>query len=1028
MAFVAGGDIWRVAATGGEASLLVSHPADDSRPLYSPDGTRIAFVSTRTGGGDIYVLTLSTGELRRLTFEDGLEQLDAWSRDSEWIYYHSSSQDLSSMNDVFRIRASGGTPIPVAADRYASEFFASPSPDGKTIAINARGIASRQWWRKGHSHLDISEIWLVRPGTPPSYERITDGGAKEIWPMWTPDGKSLFFVSDRTGVENIWRQPLAGTSRQISAFKDGRVLWPSISHDGKWIVFERDFGIWRMETVNGRAVPVAITLRGASAGPAVSHLSQTSGFDEIALSGDGRKMAFTVRGEIFAASAKDGGDAQRVTRTHAQEAQAAWSPDSRKLAYVSDRGGVHHIFIHDFGAQAETQLTFSDESDASPRFSPDGKTIAFLRGGRSVWLYDLEKKQERQLATGEVGRQPLVSHKALTWSPDSRWIAFTSRGNKGFSSVLAAPVSGGASQPVSFLANTLTRSILWSADGKYLLFDTSQRTEPTQVARVDLILRTPIFREDRFRDLFKPSAVIEEPAAAKPGEPKAPPAPAAVSIVFEQIRRRLSLLPIGLDVDDLALSMDGKTLLLTASAARQENLYTFSLDELAAEPPVARQVTSSTGNKSHAQFAPDGKEVYYLERGRVQIANVDTRQSRTLNLTAEMDVDFHQEKRTVFRQAWSYQRDHFFDDRFNGVRWDALRMQYEPLAMSARTPSELYRIVNLMLGELNASHMGISGPQTQQPVTGQLGLRFDPAALENGQFRVAEVIPLGPAALAGIQTGEYVVAIDNVPLAHQTSVQELLQHKVSKRVELSVAPAAGAKVRSVVVLPVTSGVEKNLLYRAWVEDRRELVSRMSGGRLGYVHMSDMSSDSLSRLYIDLDSENHAREGVVIDIRNNTGGFVNAYALDVFARRPYLTFVERGRAAAPARSVLGQRALELPTILVINQHSLSDAEDFTEGYRRLKLGKVIGEPTAGWIIYTWNQRLIDGSSLRMPRVKVFDNDGQLMELHPRPVDVPIERPVGESYTGKDIQLDTAVRELLQQIEAARRPPTNGEAVR
>jgi C-terminal processing protease CtpA/Prc len=200
-----------------------------------------------------------------------------------------------------------------------------------------------------------------------------------------------------------------------------------------------------------------------------------------------------------------------------------------------------------------------------------------------------------------------------------------------------------------------------------------------------------------------------------------------------------------------------------------------------------------------------------------------------------------------------------------------------------------------------------------------------------------------------------------------------------------------------------------------VEERRAYVEKASGGRLGYAHMPDMGAGSLAQLYLDLDAENHSKDGVVIDIRNNNGGFVNAYAIDVLARKPYLGMTFRGRSRpAPARSSLGQRALELPTALVVNQHSLSDAEDFTEGYRALKLGKVVGEPTAGWIIYTGGTTLLDGTTLRLPSIRITDNSGQNMELNPRPVDVPVTRAVGESFSGQDAQLDAAVVELLKQI--------------
>jgi C-terminal processing protease CtpA/Prc len=211
---------------------------------------------------------------------------------------------------------------------------------------------------------------------------------------------------------------------------------------------------------------------------------------------------------------------------------------------------------------------------------------------------------------------------------------------------------------------------------------------------------------------------------------------------------------------------------------------------------------------------------------------------------------------------------------------------------------------------------------------------------------------------------------------------------------------------------VSAQQERQLAYRDWVERNRSYVDSVSGGRLGYVHMFDMGWGSYRQLVEDLDAANFAKEGVVIDLRNNHGGFVNAYALDVFSRRGYMTMEVRGYPETNARALLGQRALQKPTVLVVNQHTLSDGEDFTEGYRTLGLGQVVGEPTAGWIIYTWGLQLVDGSSLRMPRSKIRGADGEVMELNPRSVDVEVVRPMGESYTGRDSQLDAAVRVLLE----------------
>jgi hypothetical protein len=456
---------------------------------------------------------------------------------------------------------------------------------------------------------------------------------------------------------------------------------------------------------------------------------------------------------------------------------------------------------------------------------------------------------------------------------------------------------------VTYLADSYAGALAWSLDGDYLTFRTGQRTEPGKVVRVDQTPRTPTFREDQFRDLFRdeqprpapvaprPAESAPAPAATKGAAAEAPPARPAtttpVEIVLDGIRRRASVLPVGVDIQFQAIGPDGKSLLLIAAAAGQQNLYVYSLDELSREPAVARQLTSTPGGKRSASFTPDSKEVVYLDRGRVFTVALDRREPRAVAVSAELDVDFAQEK---------------------------------------------------------------------------------------------------------------------------------LEHTINKRVALTVTSPAPTTAREVIVKPVDQQTERGLRYRQWVEDRRARVAKASNGRLGYVHMYDMSAGALEQLHLDLDAEDHTKQGVVIAVRNNNGGFVNVYAIDVFARRGYFNMTPRGYPTVSSRSLLGQRALELPTILVTNQHSLSDAEDFTEGYRSLKLGKVVGEPTAGWIIYTGSITLVDGSVLRMPATRIMATDGTPMEMHPRPVDVPVKRPVGESYTGKDSQLDTAVAELLKQLGA------------
>lgn len=1044
IAFVSGGDIWTVPSTGGVAALLVSHAANEARPLFSPDGKQLAFISSRTGNGDIYLLTLATGELKRLTFDDTLDQLDGWSRDGRWIYFSSTSRDIGGLNDLFRVSVNGGTPTQVSADRYTNEFFGAPSPDGSTIAFSARGIASGQWWRKGRSHIDEAEVWLLRSfdGGTGTYERVTEaGGAKDLWPMWSADGRRLYYVSDRAdngnknGPQNIWvATPGRAESRRVSNFTDGRVLWPSISYDGREVVFEHNFGIWKLDTESGKTAEVSITRRGASSGPSVERLRLSERFSELQLSPDGKKVAFVVRGEVFAASAADGGDAVRVSNSAAEEYQVAWSRDSRRLVYVSDRDETPHLYLYDFNNNTETQLTRDVADDSTPLFSPDGKLLAFIRGAKELRVLDLANKQERVVVAAFFERPPIIADRSFVWSPDSKWLAYVPVGENQFKNLHIAPVDGGPGRAASFLANVFSNTISWSPDGTFMLFDSGQRTESTQLARVDLMPRTPRFREDQFRDLFREEPPRNVTPATRP-EPRPSPAetPAAIAspteepragskpvqVVFDDIRRRLSLLAVGVDVNYQTISPDGKWVAMVANSANQGNVYVYSLDELSRDPIVAKQLTSTSGTKNWVQFTPDSKEIFYLENGRIGIVNLEGR-TRSLAVTAEMDVDFSREKMEVFRQGWSYLRDNFYDAGYHGANWNHVRAEYEPLIAGSRTPDEMRRLLQLMVGELNASHLGASAPPGgNQPTTGRLGLRFDRREYEtNGRLRITEVIALSPAAIAGtIKVGDYLLAVDGSTVNATTNLDELLNYKIGRRISLTVSSDGGAG-REVVVRPVNAATERGLLYRQWVERNREYVARVSNGRLGYAHMFDMSSASLAQLYVDLDAENYGKEGVVIDVRNNSGGFVNVYAIDVLARRGYLTMSLRGLTATPARTVLGQRALNRPTILVTNQHSLSDAEDFTEGYRALRLGQVVGEPTAGWIIYTWNQSLIDGTTFRLPRMKITANDGTVMERNPRPVDIEVTRPIGETLTNRDSQLDVAVRELLKQLGASR----------
>jgi Tol biopolymer transport system component/C-terminal processing protease CtpA/Prc len=1050
IAFVSGGDVWEVSAAGGVAHLLVTGGATEGRPLYSPDGTRLAFTSTRGGSQNIYVLDLASGRTSRITFAEAAEELDAWSPDGKWLYFASAASDVARQPDIFRVSAAGGTPIEVSRERYLAEFQAAPSPDGTRIALMARGMSYSQWWRNGSSHIDKSELWLKPIGESGGYSRLLPADARHAWPMWSPDGASITYMSDGDGAENLYRLSLApGAQPQpLTRFRDGRLLYPGMAANGSAIVFERNMAIWKLDAAAGEARPVPITLRGAPAGEQPRHLT-LSNFTAMALSPDGQKVAVIAHGELFAAPAKDGGPAQRITTSVGAEHEPVWSPDSRRLLYVTERGLDEWLVEYDVASGKETVLTRRGNA-AVPVYAPDGKSAVYLLDDHELHRIVLPRDgtPASDMVLASFPSWPSRGGPKPAWSPDGKYVAFAKTDPKSFTNVEIVPAAGGASHAASFLANGQMGAIAWSADGKYILFDTAQRSEDSRIVRIDLTPRVPRYKEDAFRDLFKPGkqpGAPDAPAdndAAKPAPKPLPPAkgkapakpaaaadakptPAPVTIAWEGLRDRVTILPLGLSAEAPAISADGKTLVFRASERGQNNLYSYNLDELATEPPVAQQISQSDRRKGDFALSGDGKTLFYLDGGRVMSTPLEAPKPKAIAINAEMDVDFAREKQVVFDEAWGQLDRYFFDPKYNGNDWKALRATYQPYVDGAKTPDELRRVISLMIGELDASHSGISRPARGDGAlpsdrVGDLGLRFDRTAYESGRgLVVREVVALGPAALARVVPGDRLVSVDGWRIGAHDNLDALLENKVGRQVKLGIEGAAGA--REAIVRPVAVSVASGLLYRQWVNDRRALVEKLSGGRLGYVHILDMSWDSLNQLYLDLDAPNQSKAGVVIDVRNNNGGFINGFALDVFARRNFLTMTPRYLFPVPARQALGQRALGLPTVLVTNESSLSDAEDFTEGYRALGLGKVVGQPTAGWIIYTSNETLIDGSSVRLPQIRIQDARGGDMENNPRPVDLAVERPLGETLAGDDAQLKAAVDTLLGQLGTAAHKP-------
>lgn len=1061
IAFVYAGDIWLVASGGGRAERVTAHPANHVWPRWSPDGTSIAYTSGRAGPGDVYVLPLDGGEVRRLTFRESPSTVECWSPDGATVYF--SAQYERQASAIYRVPVAGGTPVRWISQPYERLGTAAISPCGRWVAFS---ILRDPWWRRGPNPYGGSELWLVsnEPGAD-DFRLLSDAPGMNHCPMWTPDSRAIYFASDRDGCENLWMLARdGGAAQRVTAFDDGRLLWPSISANGKLIAFERDFGIWTCDPVSGDAEPIGISVRQDLKQTPLRVQTYTRDLTELVLAPDGKKITFVVRGKIFADFADKEADREqrqgpafRISQTPFRDNEANWAPDSRAIAFVSDRHGDEEVYRYDFVSRGETRLTQSQGRKSAPCYSPDGRWIAYARGDDEIRLIDAASGADRPFAHARF-----VFGASFSWSPDSRWLAFCAQDERFFSNLYVQHIDENHPRQISFLSNLQAAGPLWAPNGRFIIFTTGQYRAESQIARIDLRPQPPAFREAEFDRLFDPrpdetrggraetrpnaaaSPVLRgfdadrdplpppatEPddradaapaAVEEPTPPAQPSAPAnQVTIVFDGIERRLRLLtPLQMDAVAQAISPDSRDLICSATVAGRQNLWTLPLDEARGDLGP-RQLTSSNGYKSHVSFAPDGKSFYFLDGGVVAQRKFPKGDQTTLPVTAEVTIDFTQEKRQIFEECWRLLRDYFYDPTFRGLDWNAVRERYTPLVNGAQSVAELHPLLLLMTGELRASHLGVVYGSNSGAQDGYLGLTFDPIEqCRSGALRIAEVIPDSPAAFAGdgaIRPGDLLVDVNGVPLTPAVSLDMLLQRTAGRRVTLRFV-SGNNQEREVELRPVTADQYEWLRYRAWVLANEAMVHRVSNGRLGYVHIRRMNYEAYQQFLADLDVETHSKEGVVIDVRFNSGGHTATFILDVLARRSVLLSAFRDRSTADSSHIFGNRVLNKPTVLVTNESSVSNTETFSEAYRRQGLGKVVGRPTAGAVIGTFNRRLIDGSTIRLPQLRVTTPEGEELEGRGRPVDIDVRLGMGEWMRGRDAQLETAARALLAEIDAS-----------
>ena len=1034
IAFSYQGDIFTVPSSGGTAKQITSNAAFDSYPVWSPDGNHIAFASNREGSIDVWVMDANGGIPKRVTTNSGSEYPLRW-KDNSTIMFKASIMPTAksiifagSYPQVYTVGMDGGRPK-LFSDITMDALDINAS--GDVLYIDRKGYEDE--WRKHHRSPITRDVWLK---SGDSFRKLTTFDGEDRDPVWSADGKSFYYLSEQSGTLNIYHRTLDGKETQITNHEKNPVRFLSAATDGT-LCYGYDGEIYTVRK-GGQPQKTAIRIAADTEGKELIRQIRNSGAYNIKLSPNGKEIGFVMHGDVYVTSIEYR-TTKQITNTPEQERYIDFSPDGRTIIYDSERNGVWQIYATTMKNKDEKQfayatelveerLTQSDQTSFQPKFSPDGKQIAFWENRGTLRVMDAKGKNVKTAMDGKFVYSYSDGDIDFTWSPDSKWLLSSYIGVGGWNNSDIALVNASGNGEIHNLTESgyNESNAKWVLDGKAMLFCSDRagyRSHGSWGAEYDAYLMFfDLEAYERYRMNKEERALAKENMTEKEKkkeekkeekekkEMEKPEAKEMEPLKFdlENCRDRIVRLTVTPSfLGDILLDKDGENIYYNVAFEKGMDLWHRDLMTGNTELLI-----KNVGN-GEMMFDKSYKEIYLAADGGIKKVTPQSKAVKNIEFEAQFNYQPYKERAYMFDHVWRQVKDKFYDKNIHGVDWEGYRKTYERFLPYINNNHDFQEMLSEMLGELNASHTGArySGSWASLQ-TASLGLFFDEDYTGDG-LKIAEVIKGSEIACkqTDVKSGCIIEKIDGTEIKAGMDYFPLLDGKIGKPVRLTIRPKSGRSF-DVTTKGMSMNAVDDLLYKRWVDRNRQLVDSLSGGRLAYVHVRAMNSESLRTVYRELLSDkNRNREAVIVDDRHNGGGWLHDDLCTLLNGKEYQNFMPRG-------NYIGRDPFNKwtkPSCVLICEDDYSNGHGFPMVYKTLGIGKLIGTPVAGTMTAVWWETMIDNTMVfGIPQVGCMTLDGKYAENTQLNPDITVYNTPEDFLNGNDRQLKAAIEEMMKQI--------------